>query len=538
MPRTSTRTRQFARAELDIPHSRLIPKLDRRKSFGWVIMSPENSSDDDESASETFEAKPSGATTSSGSNDSEAETTELPDTPDAEDPMTYLPAFLRASGVFSVSGVVICLAAIIQGSLSFSTVIEAMLRFLAHVVAFAAAAVVLVRIHIWKRKLCWAHYEIVILDKPISNINLQWRPVLINLGKDIGLTVVILHYLRDVVPNCLWLFLVSMSLFLLQRFSFCGENKRRFVLMFVFPSMGLITSCYGAWGSAEVLSIGIAVLWGSLLETVTMIGILSNPAWCTRYSNEVFANASDRKSFEEQLQTIRTGDILLISGYERTSTSLRFFSGGDWSHVAMFLTNPPQAVKEKLAPSWEQNSECPVWVLESDPELTDFVKAKKIGHSGGVQLIPADTYFENLAEYYDNQHICVVRHLIIPENAHRNQPAQKPTIPDNRDETWNENFPQLENWLVKHGDANYESHVSELLRATVKLNTGNMKDSTKELFCSELVARCYMKMELLSTQILPDNYTPGDFSSHAPFNLNLRRKAALTVEQRISFNAA
>lgn len=482
---------------------------------------------------------------------------------DPYDPLNYIGGKrgIMAFTVIVVLVVSVSVAvAVAEHMITVKAVLHTMLTIGIAIAAFLVMAAVIVGINIcYKMKLHEEHhapvpyesrgkkitgiqpYECPVNMSYKANVTILWTPTIFELCKDLFIVAFITWTLEDgmlagmlrplarelpasfnhFVSAYTWLFFLGASVFVLQRCSW--QDKRRWSFIIGMPIIGFFLLFFVDY--PRVQKAGFAILWGTLLETTTAVFIWSKPAWCVHYSDK------DAETLAELMPKLRTGDVFVFTGCESSSTLIRFFTGGDWSHVAILLRDPPLALKEKLAPMEHLESGCPVWLLEADPEYVDFVRGGKLGHTGGVQLVPLDNYVENLEEWYQGKHVVAVRHLIMPGDKDRNQPVHGPLAPEEQKNTWEINFPGLQRWLMKHGDNAYESSSWSLFRASIKNNKNYKK--IDELFCSELVAQCYMAMGLLSKNISSDNYSPRDFSSFSPWNLNLQRGAGLALERRI-----
>jgi hypothetical protein len=73
----------------------------------------------------------------------------------------------------------------------------------------------------------------------------------------------------------------------------------------------------------------------------------------------------------------------------------------------------------------------------------------------------------------------------------------------------------------------FEKSRSQLLRAN---RGGNRAEDLSSVFCSELVAKAYMRMGLLDERTLCNDYTPKDFTSDRDPPLTLLERAMLGPE--------
>ena len=73
----------------------------------------------------------------------------------------------------------------------------------------------------------------------------------------------------------------------------------------------------------------------------------------------------------------------------------------------------------------------------------------------------------------------------------------------------------------------FERSRSQLLRASRR---ANRVEDLSSVFCSELVAKAYMRMNLLGDSLPCNDYTPKDFTTSRVPPLELRKRAVLGPE--------
>ncbi|EFC42513.1 C2 domain-containing protein [Naegleria gruberi] len=217
---------------------------------------------------------------------------------------------------------------------------------------------------------------------------------------------------------------------------------------------------------------------------------------------------------EELYDQLRTGDIILSSGREAFSKAIQLAYASTWSHISFVLRNPSEQVLKKYGLWTDAASDREsVYIVESDTSNLDG----KLG--GGSQLVGLRQWVNNVMNGSVND-ILVVRQLQLP---------QYPIRPI--DESNEERFPELDEHLIKIRDAIYETSRKQLVSVVFKSNETN---DESELFCSELVATCFVSMGLLPKGTLTNNYGPKDFSSESnAVNTALLKGANFTKEVRV-----
>lgn len=204
---------------------------------------------------------------------------------------------------------------------------------------------------------------------------------------------------------------------------------------------------------------------------------------------------------------LRTGDILLLQGWESFSSWIMTFTGSSWSHVALIIKNPSDRVRR----IYQLDPEEQTFVLESDLDTLDERS------DGGIQLVPIRKLMRAYEDFYGEDFLYVVRQL---EMHYRHE---KDSI----------TFPELDDWLIAIHGAKYNDEKTEIVKSIFRINqTSNLKS----FFCSEVVAATYQKMGLIEDSLLANNFLPRDFSEESDyfrFNIQLLRESSLGHEKRI-----
>lgn len=183
-------------------------------------------------------------------------------------------------------------------------------------------------------------------------------------------------------------------------------------------------------------------------------------------------------SFEEFSKTLQTGDIILFHGNTAFNKGTSLFEGGNpWAHVAMIINTP--AMKKPVL--WESTIKEKVADIslhkDKDGPMLDYLEARLKN-----DLITADNC--NWA----------LRRLHVADSL-------RPTMRDSLKVVINEVH-------QKHLPGAVGVIVEGLIGKYLHINTGD-----KKVFCSQLIAMTFMKMNLWKTQIPPNGFDPADFSN-------------------------
>ena len=211
---------------------------------------------------------------------------------------------------------------------------------------------------------------------------------------------------------------------------------------------------------------------------------------------------------------MRTGDVLLHSGKGNFSKAIQLGFSSTWSHLSIIVRNPPQELLDLYNVQVDKSSKySTVFVAESE---TDTVDNKE---GGGIQLVEFKRWFMDYLNR-DPTDLCCLRRLKIPSIENRS-----------KDEVISETFPNLVDYLKVAHTKKYETSKSELVKCVIKRNK---KSDDSNVFCSEFVAECYVKMNLLPSTTITCNYGPRDFSTESNLvNTVLLKGASLTHEKRV-----
>jgi hypothetical protein len=195
-------------------------------------------------------------------------------------------------------------------------------------------------------------------------------------------------------------------------------------------------------------------------------------------------------NYNEIRGSLTTGDIVLFSGNGRISTGIKWMAKSDWSHVGMVLI----LQEWNMVLLWESTK------LDNIKDVIDG-KAKK-----GVQLVALS---DRISTYNGK---VAVRRLKVDGKEGMKKPLMK-----FREEVKNKP---------------YERDMIELLKSAYDGPMGENVEDLSSLFCSELVAEAYQRMDLLHGPPRgpqSNEYTPREFSSENK-ELGLLKEATLGDE--------
>lgn len=190
--------------------------------------------------------------------------------------------------------------------------------------------------------------------------------------------------------------------------------------------------------------------------------------------------------YQDIRDQLKTGDILLFSGKSGISDGIKFFTLSKWSHVGMvYRFESPLDPKGSIF-CWESTT-------LSNIEDADTGKLTK-----GVQRVELSERLERcFAQGYEinvrRLSKALTDEMVVALNNFRHEVSGRP----------------------------YEKNKIELIKAAWDGPLGENKEDLSSLFCSELVAEAYQRMELLNENTPSDEYIPKDFSSERRLQLQL-----------------
>ncbi len=172
-----------------------------------------------------------------------------------------------------------------------------------------------------------------------------------------------------------------------------------------------------------------------------------------------------------------TGDVILFSGKGGISDGIKFFTLSKWSHVGMVYKLRDPLDREGTLFCWESTTLCNIRDADTG-RLTQ-----------GVQRVELS---ERLERCFAKSYEISIRKL------------NKPLTDDM--------LRQLNEFRHEVSGRPYERSKLELLKSAYDGMFGENKEDLSSLFCSELLAEAYQRMQLLDSKKPSNEYTPKDFS--------------------------
>lgn len=201
---------------------------------------------------------------------------------------------------------------------------------------------------------------------------------------------------------------------------------------------------------------------------------------CTREKLVKLTKENSKQiSFEEFSKSLETGDIILFHGNTAFNKGTTFFEGGNpWAHVGMVINTP----------SMEQ----PVfWESTIKEKVKDITLHKD---KDGPMLDYLEARLKNDLKTGENCN-WALRTLEVPDSL---RPEMRDSLKVFVSEVHNKHLPGAVGVIV-------EGLIGKYL---------HIKTSYKKLFCSELIALTYIKMNLWKKTNIPANgFDPADFSN-------------------------
>lgn len=174
---------------------------------------------------------------------------------------------------------------------------------------------------------------------------------------------------------------------------------------------------------------------------------------------------------------LKTGDLVLFSGYSLSARLVRIFTASRWSHIGIVVRLPHMPETPLL------------WEATRASKVTDINHGKPFD---GVQLVSLD---DRIATYQGQ--IAVRRLQGVPSD------AESRTCLDRLIESWREK--PYRNFVWQH--------------LSVWLHGEESLSFQRGGFCSELVAEVYRQWRLLPTERPARNYVPRDFAGEQEISL-------------------
>lgn len=184
--------------------------------------------------------------------------------------------------------------------------------------------------------------------------------------------------------------------------------------------------------------------------------------------------------YQKIRKKLKTGDIILFSGNSLVSNSIKLFSRSKWSHVAMVY----KVDDGDIALCWESTSV---------GKIKDIELGKK---TKGVQLVVLS---DRIEQCLNDGYQLAIRQL--------------------NKEITDDMFSELKQFRHEIKGTPYEQDFIELIKSSWDGWLGENEEDLSSLFCSELVAAAYQKMDLLNDGLPSNEYVPKDFSTERDIHL-------------------
>lgn len=194
------------------------------------------------------------------------------------------------------------------------------------------------------------------------------------------------------------------------------------------------------------------------------------------------AHAAQPLPYEEAIKGLDTGDLILFSGATSQGAIIKFFDHSQFSHVAMVLKA-------------QYTSQLLIWEASTNHAKLVDVQAGMVGT--GVEVLPLRN--KVFSGWYDR---VAIRHLM-------NITEEK------RQEIYKTMLELRKEWMGRA----YEKSFVQLALSAINPSDSflslfqNTQEDLSSLFCSELVAAAYQRMNLIKSDRPSNTYTPDDFSS-------------------------
>lgn len=187
-----------------------------------------------------------------------------------------------------------------------------------------------------------------------------------------------------------------------------------------------------------------------------------------------------RNKYDDIRSQLKTGDIILFSGTQGFSSVIKFFTRSPWSHIGIVC----------VLKKWDM-----VAVWESTTEAQFDMATRRV--TTGVQLNPLST---RLRAFKGEM---AVRQL---QGVELTEEEIKTLI-------------QLRKELKGRA---YETNKFSLLQSAYDgvARIGAAQEDLSSLFCSELVAEAYQRLNLLDVSLPSAEYVPADFGEDRGLQLS------------------
>lgn len=193
-------------------------------------------------------------------------------------------------------------------------------------------------------------------------------------------------------------------------------------------------------------------------------------------------------SYADICETLRTGDLILLSGQLFTSELTQLIQGSKWSHVAMVIRPEDIGIEYPRLVLWESNT---------------LVNLKDVGFDQakvGPMLVDLEERIHtDKVEKYDD--LFQIRYL---DHGHFNT---------------DELHDRLKSFIQKSHASGYPKSELQMFKDVFDGLFKNEDPEPSEYFCSELIADTYIHMGLMTSDYVANSYVPKDFSDQGTLPL-------------------
>jgi hypothetical protein len=201
--------------------------------------------------------------------------------------------------------------------------------------------------------------------------------------------------------------------------------------------------------------------------------------------NEVSYYTKNRLvSYNKKRHELKTGDVLIFSGFGLDSRMVKFFTTSCFSHVGVVVY-----IQDESLISNELRDKDHLYLFHStldsyNKDVPDVISGKT---KGGVQL----NSLGKVMEWYKGR-------IILRRQSKRIQIGED----------------ALKSIILEHVNKPYENGVSELLNSVYRGRCAPICNSDNNaFFCSELAVTFYKEVGILPRNIQPYKYIPSDFAT-------------------------
>lgn len=185
--------------------------------------------------------------------------------------------------------------------------------------------------------------------------------------------------------------------------------------------------------------------------------------------------------FDELAPTMQTGDVILMHGVFPESKVIEFIEGSVWTHSGLVVRAADIGLSGPNIP------ELLFWEANSLTNLPDVILGTS--KTGPMLVDLRERIITNVANYYDMEF--ALKHIAL-DRSQVNWSSLKDYIPQAHTATFPSDLEML--WMWFQGR---ELHI---------------RTSLSQIFCAELVALTYQQWGLLDESLIPNGFSPKDFS--------------------------